>query len=39
LNILEHDDNDAEFWNILGGKPDSIREIDDSEGWIPTLYR
>jgi len=39
LTILQHDDDDADFWNILGGRPSSIRDIDDSEGWIPILYR
>lgn len=39
LTILQHDDNDDAFYEALGGKPDSIREIDDSIGWSPILYR
>jgi len=39
LTLLRHDDNDENFYELLGGKPQSIKPIDDNEGWVPILYR
>jgi len=39
LSLLQYNDDDDQFFQILGGKPTNIRDVDDSEGWVPILYR
>jgi len=36
---LNWDDEDAEFYELLGGKPINLLETNDTPGWIPILYR
>jgi len=36
--ILQHDEENEEFYNLLGGKC-PIKDVDDIAGWVPILYR
>jgi len=39
LILLQHDETNDDFYNILGGKPQQLRAVDENEGWSPILYR
>lgn len=37
--FLDWNDDNPTFYELLGGKPDSFAETNETPGWVPVLYR